>query len=235
MSKQTPRRAKRKPASPKRTPHRTKSKPVPPTGELSPEQRERLAVAIAESEAIARQTADDAKAVRALIEGKPGATPAILRRLIERAIDIDTRAAVKGMWEFAGVGGAYADHDARRLGEFRDRVRKAARELRAASPSMPAIPDRVEDPNADLQSLAAWCTASPERVALPTEHRVGPMSKAEAARRITQEVDARWRQVESLFKLEDIESRGGKSVMLRVDRLDANTRTKLDRPFEVKI
>lgn len=56
-----------------------------------------------------------------------------------------------------------------------------------------------------------------------------PMSKSEAARRITGRDDARWREVQSMFQSDWINTVGTNKYLFRIDRLDPSSRQKLQK------
>ncbi len=58
---------------------------------------------------------------------------------------------------------------------------------------------------------------------------VGPMSKAEVARRLAGDENASWRKVESLFKDTDVKNVSPHLVRVRVDHLDGPARARLKK------
>lgn len=62
---------------------------------------------------------------------------------------------------------------------------------------------------------------------------IGPISKAEMARRITQDADARWRKVESMFPAGHIKQSGGQ-FLFRIDQLELSTQNQANSRFSGK-
>lgn len=94
------------------------------------------------------------------------------------------------------------------------------------------IASRINREAATVETTSGDEPPAPTKAAaLASEHRSAPMTKADMARRITGRSNARFREIEAFISQHDLQRVGDNNKWtVRLDGMDANTRSKLEKP-----